>query len=307
MFSKKIWIPILIILLAGIGCGLLYRQKRIEQVPVKVYKPVEIQQIVKEALYRQRVRRYLKDREVWNQKFQQAHTERMQAGQAVVSFIPSLSQNRSAEEIAAYLDSLSGPEKEELFSEYDALVAKSEAAIRKLDAIQREKPVFPASDTPHAERQAAVFLKDVSTKYPLLETSEAVNEFLMTATSDEIYARARDMYIARHYKKHPDCAEHEAILADSRRFATYFLADREYMGKSQELSNQWEAVRLELDTFYNRIINMSEAEGLQFIENMSDSEKQVFKDLDGRRQAAYERLKAFRSQKPVSPEPSHTH
>ena len=245
MFSKKVWIPILIILLAAIGCGLLYRQNGTEQAPIKAYKPAEVQQI--------------------------AHQKPPPPGETAESG----------------------------HWHGDVWHAVSDT-IEESVLVEPLAPQVPVG-------QVAAFLQDVSTTYPPLETTEAVEEFLNTASSDEIYVRTRDMYIARHYKKHPNCTEYEAVLADSLRFASYFLADREYMRKSQELSDQWEAVSSELDNFYNSIINMSESEGLQFIENMSDSEKQAFKDLDERRQAAYERLKAFRSQKPASPEPAHTH
>lgn len=41
MLEKKIWIPILIVLLAMIGCGLFYARQVAKQAPVKVYKTVE--------------------------------------------------------------------------------------------------------------------------------------------------------------------------------------------------------------------------------------------------------------------------
>lgn len=45
MFPKSIWIPILIVVLAVIGCGLFYGNRRkAQQEPIKVYKPVEVQQ-----------------------------------------------------------------------------------------------------------------------------------------------------------------------------------------------------------------------------------------------------------------------
>ena len=43
MLKKKIWIPILIVLLAVIGCGLFYRQQVSKQEPVKVYKVSEVE------------------------------------------------------------------------------------------------------------------------------------------------------------------------------------------------------------------------------------------------------------------------
>lgn len=45
MLTKRSWIPILITLLAVMGCGLFYGVRRnAQQEPVKVYKPVEVQQ-----------------------------------------------------------------------------------------------------------------------------------------------------------------------------------------------------------------------------------------------------------------------
>ena len=44
MLKKNAWIPILIVLLAIMGCGLFYGRKAAQQEPVKVYKPVEVQQ-----------------------------------------------------------------------------------------------------------------------------------------------------------------------------------------------------------------------------------------------------------------------
>ena len=41
MFRKSVWIPILIVLLAVMGCGLFYSSRVSNQVPVKFYKRVE--------------------------------------------------------------------------------------------------------------------------------------------------------------------------------------------------------------------------------------------------------------------------
>ncbi len=34
----------------------------------------------------------------------------------------------------------------QVFTEYDALVAKSEAAIKKLEAVKQEEPIFPTKE-----------------------------------------------------------------------------------------------------------------------------------------------------------------
>ena len=44
MLKKNIWIPLLSVLVIAMGCGLFYGQKVANQEPVKVYKPVEIEQ-----------------------------------------------------------------------------------------------------------------------------------------------------------------------------------------------------------------------------------------------------------------------
>ena len=44
LLKKNVWIPILIVLLAVIGCGLFYRQQVSEQAPVKVYKVGEVEE-----------------------------------------------------------------------------------------------------------------------------------------------------------------------------------------------------------------------------------------------------------------------
>ena len=42
MFRKSVWIPILIVVLAVMGCGLYYSSRVGKQEPVKVYKSVEV-------------------------------------------------------------------------------------------------------------------------------------------------------------------------------------------------------------------------------------------------------------------------
>ncbi len=42
--QKRFWIPILSVLVIAMGCGLFYGRKVANQAPVKVYKPVDVQQ-----------------------------------------------------------------------------------------------------------------------------------------------------------------------------------------------------------------------------------------------------------------------
>ena len=99
-----------------------------------------------EALYTQRVTLYLKDREAWNKKFHQAHTERMQAGEAIVSFIPNLSRDLSHKETVEYFNNLSDAERKRLQAEIRALIEKRDAAEKKLEAVMQEEPVYPTKE-----------------------------------------------------------------------------------------------------------------------------------------------------------------
>ena len=44
MLQKKFWIPILIVLLAVVGCGLFYSKRIAQQERVNVHKPIEVEQ-----------------------------------------------------------------------------------------------------------------------------------------------------------------------------------------------------------------------------------------------------------------------
>ena len=43
LLQKKVWLPILIVLLVVIGYGLFHRQKTADQEPIKIYKPIEVE------------------------------------------------------------------------------------------------------------------------------------------------------------------------------------------------------------------------------------------------------------------------
>lgn len=42
MFRRRFWLPLLIVLLVFVGCGLFYGRRVAKQEPVKIYKPVEV-------------------------------------------------------------------------------------------------------------------------------------------------------------------------------------------------------------------------------------------------------------------------
>ena len=104
--------------------------------------PVDADFEIHAALYRQRVRQYLKDREAWNQKFHQAHTERMQVGRGLFDFIP----DGSPKEIQAYFSGLSDAEKKQLQAKILEQMSKIDTSDKKLDAVAQEEPIFPTKE-----------------------------------------------------------------------------------------------------------------------------------------------------------------
>ena len=91
------------------------------------------------ALYRQQVEQYKKDREKWNRMFHQAFSERMQAGKDLFDLIP----DGSPEDLQAYFDNLSVAEKLAFQAEVRARYEKIQAAIKKLETVEQERPVLP--------------------------------------------------------------------------------------------------------------------------------------------------------------------
>lgn len=261
MFAKKIWIPVVCVLI-GVAIGATFWGQHIaSQEPVKVINP--------------------------------ATAEEVDASKPTTPKPPP--PGETAE---------SGHWHGDVWHAevHETVVAESFAPVEML------KPLNPP---PQADDVAAEFLKKVDAIYPDFHTHEEVQEFLTSSSADQIYARVRDMYIARHYEKHPYCTEHEAILADAEHHAVWYQADREHREKHKQLSDEWEAIESETDEISDRIANMTEGQLNQFFDTMSDSEREAFvsKIMDSEKRAAvaYERLKASRSQRPVSPEPMHTH
>ena len=154
---------------------------------------------------------------------------------------------------------------------------------------------------------AAEFQKDVISTYPSLETSAAVQEFLTTAAPEEIYARVRDMDVARHYEKYPNCQEHEAVLEDAARFSKWYLADLEHRKKEETLRAESKRSTEELlhslkdgfEEFTAYVNSLSEKEKLALL---AEEEAKQEKDLD-----LAKRIQALRQERPVQPKPRHTH
>ena len=150
----------------------------------------------------------------------------------------------------------------------------------------------------------------IPTGYVPFKTDEEVQDFLATASADEISQRVQDTYVIRHYKRYPDCQEHDAVLADAQRKAQWYLGDLEHRKKDDALYAEWERARAEFDEFEAQYYD---AENLrirwEFFDRMSDSEKEAFKAqlqaLTQRTNDLHERRMSLNY--PVSPEPLHTH
>jgi hypothetical protein len=139
-------------------------------------------------------------------------------------------------------------------------------------------------------------------KYKPLKTHEDLREYLRTATPEEIYARNRDMYIARHYKKYPDYTEHEAVVADAERQANWFIVDMEYEKIEAVARAEYKSVSeaiLELPSDYNEIISMTD------VEKKALAAKAL--DLHKRHEIASKRYDEVIQQRPLPLKPKHTH
>ncbi|RKU22892.1 hypothetical protein C6503_03765 [Candidatus Poribacteria bacterium] len=155
---------------------------------------------------------------------------------------------------------------------------------------------------------ASVFQRDVVAAYPTLETSEKVQEYLRTASPEAIYARVRDMYVARHYKKYPDCQDHEAVLADAARQGAWFVKDVEHRKKEQELTIERKRQHQE----FMQIMQGGDIEAYTaYLRNLSDEEKLAvitqLEALEARSVDLSNRDKALTHQQPVKPARQHTH
>ena len=152
----------------------------------------------------------------------------------------------------------------------------------------------------------------IPTGYIPFKTDEEVQNFLATASADEISQRVQDTYVIRHYKRYPDCQEHDAILADAKRQAQWYLGDLERREKNEILYAERERARAEFDEFEAQYFD---EENLQirweFFNRMSDSEKEAFKAqlqaLTERISDIGERRRSLNREAPVSPKPRHTH
>ena len=150
----------------------------------------------------------------------------------------------------------------------------------------------------------------IPTGYVPFKTDEEVQDFLATASADEISQRVQDTYVIRHYKRYPDCQEHDAVLADAQRKAQWYLGDLEHRKKDDALYAEWKLARAEFDEFEAQYFDEENLRiRWEFFDRMSDSEKEAFKAqlqaLTQRTNDLHERRMSLNY--PVSPEPLHTH
>ena len=152
---------------------------------------------------------------------------------------------------------------------------------------------------------ATEFLKNAAATYPPFETHKALQAFLTTASEEEIYARVRDMYVARHYKKYPDCTEHAEVMTDAERDAENYLKELEHRKKEKAAHDEWEAVSQE------KVLPIDYHSLVQLRDTLTDAEKAVLiqkaQGWEKRLKAVSQRYDDVRKQRPTSPKPRHTH
>ncbi len=248
MLKKKIWIPILILLLVVMGVGLFYRQKVATQEPVKIYKAVEVNQ--------------------------------------------QIGQTGTGEQ---------APPQDGHFH-----------ADGTWHAGPHETPV--AISAPQSETQqvvgagvAAEFLKDMDAKYPSIETSAEAKEFLETASPEEIHARIRDMYVARHYKKYPDCTEHAAVLVDAKHYAEWSVVHQAYMDKHSELTAEFDGLADELESLFEKYNYRPAYEATHIPESERLNDMERIKVLNAQMDDQIQRRDALNREEPLKPKPQHIH
>ena len=153
---------------------------------------------------------------------------------------------------------------------------------------------------------------------PSLETyidiyiSDEVKEFLRTASPEASQVRVREIAIARHYRAYPDCREYELAFKDAERHAAWYVEYKAWKNKEKASHKEWWQIFTENDDFFdNFYLDMSAEERSQFINNMSDAQRDSItaklKDWRKRDNAAFKKLQEIRQEEPIEPKPTHTH
>lgn len=169
----------------------------------------------------------------------------------------------------------------------------------------------PDPEVPEGSDVAQAFLKDVDATHTPFETYDEMQTFLDTASSEDIYERIRDMYVARHYRKYPDCTGHDALLADAEREAAYYLKDLEHRKIEAAVYAEWKQALHESNEVAPP---MGSPEALALLQRIKSMTKEERLALAAKVRAASEKfqtvaknLEEIRRQRPVSPERMHTH
>lgn len=144
--------------------------------------------------------------------------------------------------------------------------------------------------------------------YVPLSTTKAVEKYLRTTTQEDIYVRVRDNYVARHYKKYPNCRrQHASVLTDAKRTATWFIADMEYMNKYWKLTAEFDGVEDELISLFEKYDYRPAYEATHIAESERLKDVKRVKTLMAAFEENGERKDALNREKPIMPKPTHTH
>ena len=115
-----------------------------------------------------------------------------------------------------------------------------------------------------------------------------------------------DVYVEKHRKEYPDCTEHEVVFEDAKRDTAWYLAEREYRDKERQFTAEFDLSMAEFERLiekYNR--PHTELKTLSLVEKQQDL--QEFKVNMAKIAAHSKKREVFRREKPIKPEPSHTH
>ncbi len=114
-------------------------------------------------------------------------------------------------------------------------------------------------------------------------------------------------YVEEHREQYPDCEDHEAVLEDAKRDAEWYLADREHRAKDSELSDELDLLVSESVLLFEKYNYgpIEEATHIPESERLNDTER--YKTLLAELDANGERKQALAREKPIYPQPMHTH
>lgn len=114
-------------------------------------------------------------------------------------------------------------------------------------------------------------------------------------------------YVLRHYRKYPDCKEHEAVFADAKRHAAWYIADQKHVKKYRKLMTEFNDLTDESIHLFEKYNYRPayEATHIPEAERLKDMER--IKALMAEIEAHDERSDALNREKPIYPKLTHTH